>query len=87
MLRVHCAQELNNAVPKTPFYFLKPVASMQLKNGCVEPPPLCNDLHFEVEMGVVIGTGGRDILAADAMKHVSGMRALVLVLSDGTLVD
>lgn len=29
-------------------------------------------VHHEVELGVVIGKGGRDITAADAYKHVAG---------------
>ena len=35
-------------------------------------PSLTKDLHHEVELVVAIGTGGRDIKAADAMKHVWG---------------
>ena len=31
---------------------------------------LTKDLHHEVELVVAIGTGGRNIAAADAMKHV-----------------
>ena len=35
-------------------------------------PSLTKSLHHEVELVVAIGTGGRDIKAADAMKHVWG---------------
>ena len=31
------------------------------------------DLHYEVELGVVIGTGGKDIAVADAEKHIAGI--------------
>ena len=31
-----------------------------------------NELHYEVELGVVIGKGGRDIPESSAMSHVSG---------------
>ena len=35
-------------------------------------PSLTKSLHHEVELVVAIGTGGRDITAADAMTHVWG---------------
>jgi fumarylpyruvate hydrolase len=35
-------------------------------------PSLTKDLHHEVELVAAIGTGGRDIRAADAMRHVWG---------------
>jgi len=38
----------------------------------IEVPPSCTELHHEVELGVVIGKGGRDISADVAMQHVSG---------------
>ena len=30
------------------------------------------DIHHEVEMGVVVGMNGRDIRKEDAMKHIAG---------------
>ena len=35
-------------------------------------PSLTKNLHHEVELVVAIGTGGRDITAADALQHVWG---------------
>src|SRR4029079_10195959 len=35
-------------------------------------PTLTRDLHHEIELVVAIGTGGRSIAAADAMRHVWG---------------
>ena len=35
-------------------------------------PSLTKNLHHEIELVVAIGTGGSDIAAADAMKHVWG---------------
>ena len=40
--------------------------------GTMYYPSLTKSLHHEVELVVAIGTGGRDIKAADAMKHVWG---------------
>jgi fumarylpyruvate hydrolase len=47
-----------------------PVAEDQ--TGRMPYPTLTKDLHHEVELVVAIGTGGRNIAAADAMKHVWG---------------
>jgi acylpyruvate hydrolase len=65
------AKELGNAVPTEPFFFLKPPSSLLL-SGAIEKPPQVTDLHFEVELGVLIGTGGRDIPKSKAMSHIAG---------------
>ncbi|KAF9520017.1 hypothetical protein BS47DRAFT_1455801 [Hydnum rufescens UP504] len=58
------AKELNNAVPKEPFFFLKPTSSYLANRGCI--------VHHEVELGVVIGRPGRDIPASQSDSHVLG---------------
>ena len=35
-------------------------------------PPRCTELHYEVELGVVIGREGRDIPQSSALSHVAG---------------
>ena len=35
-------------------------------------PSRCSELHYEVELGVVIGKGGKNILESVAMSHVGG---------------
>ncbi|GAA5894299.1 hypothetical protein JCM8208_002399 [Rhodotorula glutinis] len=65
-------KELNNAAPTEPFFFLKPTSSYALSaDGKVEIPRGVV-VHHEVELGVVIGKGGRDISAAKALEHVAG---------------
>jgi len=64
-------KELGNAAPKEPFFFLKPTSSYLVNGGTVELPKGEN-VHHEVELGVIIGTKARDVKAADAMKHVAG---------------
>ncbi|GAA5877369.1 hypothetical protein JCM3774_003575 [Rhodotorula dairenensis] len=65
-------KELNNATPTEPFFFLKPTSSYALSaDGKVEIPGGIT-CHHEVELGVVIGKGGRDITAAQAFDHVAG---------------
>jgi len=68
---VEHAKELNNAVPKEPFFFLKPTTSYVSSGGRVEIPR-GTIVHHEVELGVVIGRTGRDITQPQAMSYVAG---------------
>ncbi|EIM21029.1 hypothetical protein E3Q22_00930 [Wallemia mellicola] len=65
------AKELQNAIPKEPFFFLKPTSSFVRTGGNIEIP---NGViaHHEVELGVVIGQTGRDISQNDALSHIAG---------------
>ncbi|GES73062.1 putative mitochondrion protein [Rhizophagus clarus] len=65
------AKELGNAVPTSPFFFLKPTSSYLLSGGEVEIPKGCVVNH-EVELGVIIGKDGRDIRESEAMDYVEG---------------
>ncbi|ORX33963.1 putative mitochondrion protein [Kockovaella imperatae] len=66
------AKELGNAVPKEPFFFLKPTSSyIEPEEGPVEIPRGVI-MHHEVELGVVIGKNGRDIKTSDAESHIAG---------------
>ncbi|KIM86234.1 hypothetical protein PILCRDRAFT_816165 [Piloderma croceum F 1598] len=64
-------KELRNTIPKEPFFFLKPTTSYVESGGKVEIPRGIV-AHHEVELGVVIGKGGRDILQQNADLHVAG---------------
>src|SRR5215212_2878115 len=73
---VEHAKEMGFTGREPPFFFLKPAdAIVPIAEGSVggmRYPSLTKDLHHEVELVVAIGKGGRDIQAADAMKHVWG---------------
>jgi len=64
-------KELSNSTPDEPFFFLKPTTSYLASGGRLEIPRgiIC---HHEVELGLVIGKGGRDILQAHADEHIAG---------------
>jgi len=70
------AQEMGFTGREPPFFFLKPgdavlpVADGEV--GTMAYPPLTKNLHHEIELVVAIGVGGRDIAAADAVKHIWG---------------
>ncbi|KAG1827458.1 uncharacterized protein BJ212DRAFT_53958 [Suillus subaureus] len=64
-------KELNNAKTKEPFFFLKPTTSYLPTGGKVEIPRGVV-AHHEVELGLVIGKGGRDISQDAAESHIAG---------------
>ncbi|KAI0288201.1 hypothetical protein BC826DRAFT_1093126 [Russula brevipes] len=64
-------KELGNAIPREPFFFLKPTSSYLPSGGIIEIPRGIS-AHHEVELGVVIGKGGRDISEAKAGEYIAG---------------
>jgi fumarylpyruvate hydrolase len=73
---VEHAKEMGFTGREPPFFFLKPadnaVVVPEGETGTIEYPSLTKDLHHEIELVAAIGTGGRNILAADARKHIFG---------------
>ncbi len=57
---------------EAPFYFCKPSDSVLTGGADMPYPTVTKDLHHEMELVVAIGTGGRNIAIADALKHVWG---------------
>ena len=70
------AKEMGFTGREPPFFFLKPadaiVAVQAGSTGVMPYPSLTRNLHHEIELVVAIGTGGKNILAADAHKHIFG---------------
>ncbi len=63
----------NRELPQWPVFFSKAPTAV---NGPYDPvpfdPAVSTSLDWEVELGVVIGPGGKNIRAEDAMQHVWG---------------
>ena len=70
------AKEMGFTGREPPFFFLKPadaiVAMEPDKPASMPYPSLTNNLHHEIELVVAIGTGGKNILAKDADRHIFG---------------
>jgi len=70
------AKEMGFTGREPPFFFMKPanaiVAVEAGSTGSMPYPSLTHNLHHEIELVVAIGTGGKNILAADAHKHIFG---------------
>jgi fumarylpyruvate hydrolase len=82
--RVYCvgrnyeehAKEMGFTGREPPFFFLKPADAIVVadagQTASVAYPSLTKNLHHEIELVAAIGTGGKNIKAADALKHVFG---------------
>lgn len=69
--REHAA-ELGHDVPQAPLLFLKPPSALLAPGGRVLLPPESQNVHYEAELGVVIGRRCRRVSAARALDHVFG---------------
>ena len=82
--RVYCvgrnyeehAKEMGFTGREPPFFFLKPADAIVVadagQTASVPYPSLTKNLHHEIELVAAIGTGGKNIKAADAIQHVFG---------------
>jgi fumarylpyruvate hydrolase len=70
------AKEMGFTGREPPFFFIKPANTVVVVNagetGTVPYPSLTKNFHHEIELVACIGTGGSNIKAADAMKHIFG---------------
>lgn len=70
------AQEMGFTGREAPFFFIKPADTALVlepgQTGALHYPSLTQDFHHEIELVACIGTGGKNIKAADAKKHIWG---------------
>ena len=66
--------ELKNAKPKKPFFFLKPTSSIVLpgEGACLRPKGV--DMHFEVELALVIGKTVRNLRPEDQQGALDAIK-------------
>lgn len=88
---VHCiglnyaahAAEAGHKPPEFPRTFVKIPAALVAHREKFEKPTLSPEYDFEGELAVIIGQGGRNISAANAMQHVAGYTCFM----DGSVRD
>ncbi|KRB99003.1 5-carboxymethyl-2-hydroxymuconate isomerase [Hydrogenophaga sp. Root209] len=70
------AKEMGFTGREPPFFFLKPADAIVVaepgQTARTPYPSLTSNLHHEIELVVAIGTGGKNIKAADAARHIYG---------------
>jgi len=67
------AKEMGMPVDRsTPVFFCKPADAVVADRSQIPYPSATSDLHHEVEMVVALQSGGVDITAANALRHVYG---------------
>ena len=66
------AKELSFGKQEEPLVFLKGPGSVIGHRGQTRRPKDVTFMHYECELAVVIGAGGKAIRKADAMRHVAG---------------
>lgn len=78
--RIHCVgrnyadhiREMGNDEREPPVFFQKPADAVVGDGQSVPYPPLTRELHFEVELVVAIGKGGRHVGLAEARSMIYG---------------
>jgi acylpyruvate hydrolase len=66
------AREMNFDIPKAPIFFLKPPSAVIFNHEQIVLPSISTDVQHEVELTVLIGTGGKNISRETALQHVAG---------------
>ena len=69
--------------PEEPVVFMKPVCNIVAPGEILHRPPNGSELHHEVEVVLLIGKKGKNILKADALSYISAITlGLDLTLRD-----
>ena len=76
-------KELGNETPERPVIFMKPASSVIGEGEEIVIPSYSSDCHHEAELALLIGRGGKDIPAEEALSHIAGYGvAIDLTLRD-----
>ncbi|HPX56774.1 MAG TPA: fumarylacetoacetate hydrolase family protein [Syntrophales bacterium] len=66
------AREFDMPVPEEPVIFLKPPSALIYDGDEIVYPPLTRELHYEAELGVVMGRTCRNVSTEDARGFIDG---------------
>lgn len=76
-------RELGNDTPTQPVLFMKPSSSVIGDGEVIHIPAYSQECHHEVELALIIGSGGKDIPEGEALGHIAGYGvALDMTLRD-----
>ena len=68
----HAREMGSDPKAEPPFFFGKPADAIVASGAAVPYPPRTENLHYEVELVVAIGSSGRNIASRQALTHVFG---------------
>ena len=71
------AAEMNKPLPAEPLMFMKPSTAVIGPGESIRIPPNVGEVHYEAELGVVIGKRASRVPADKAMEHVLGLTCLI----------
>ena len=71
------AAEMNKPLPAEPLMFMKPSTAVIGPGDAIRIPPSVGEIHYEAEVGVVIGKKATRVSADKAMEHVLGLTCLI----------
>lgn len=66
------AEELGNEIPKFPLIFLKPASAMIPSGEKIVYPDYSNEMHHEIELVLLIGSGVKDADDKEAKEAIAG---------------
>ncbi|EON97898.1 putative 2-keto-4-pentenoate hydratase protein [Phaeoacremonium minimum UCRPA7] len=72
--------ELNNTRPKQPFFFLKPASSIVLPGAGPVIRPKGVDLHYEVELALIMGKPVKDLKPDDEQGAIDAIESYALAI-------
>jgi 2-keto-4-pentenoate hydratase/2-oxohepta-3-ene-1,7-dioic acid hydratase in catechol pathway len=71
------AAEMNKPLPSEPLMFMKPSTAVIGPGEAIRIPPDVGEIHYEAELGVVMGKPASRVSADKAMEHVLGLTCLI----------
>jgi 2-keto-4-pentenoate hydratase/2-oxohepta-3-ene-1,7-dioic acid hydratase in catechol pathway len=66
------AKEFNMEIPEYPLIFMKPPTAVIGNGETIIYPPQTKELHYEGELGIVIGKKTRNVSVEDAKHYIAG---------------
>ncbi len=76
-------RELGNETPAQPVLFMKPATAVIFDGDTIRIPSFSRECHYEVELALLIGRGGKNIPEEAALDHLAGYGvALDMTLRD-----
>jgi len=71
------AAEMNKPLPAEPLMFLKPSTAVIGPGDAIRIPPNVGEIHYEAELGIVMGKVAARVSLDNAMEHVLGFTCLI----------